>query len=178
MTNIYCARNYTCTSSMLTHTCVWEEKRGWISNEHTHSHLMKHNARVNAHTLSKRRAHTWISIEQFHFIYSRINYLISQEIKVNIIYPVKSLCVWLFSRSVCWQATLETNYHAVVAQHKTSVWMNAMCVYVYASTNLLQTLSFVVMLQILYISNSGISYLTWFVKCNDDNNDENQLDFN
>lgn len=36
---------------------------------------------------------------------------------------ISVLCVWLSSCSAWWQATLETNYHAVVAQHKTSVWI-------------------------------------------------------
>lgn len=46
---------------------------------------------------TQRTGHTQISIEQFYFIHTiRINYLISQEIKVNIIFPVKSLSFFLY----------------------------------------------------------------------------------
>lgn len=106
------ANTHTCT-----HTCT--RKKGWISNEYT---AIWWNITRRAYMDFDRA------------ILFRINYLISQEIKVNIIYPVKSLCVfWLSSCSVWWQATLETNYHVVVAQHKTSVWMNeceCSCVFV------------------------------------------------
>lgn len=111
--NIYCARNYTCKH---THMHAYMYKKKGMNFKWVHSHLMEHN--ITRAYMDFDRA-----------ILFRINYLISQEIKVNIIYPVKSLCVfWLSSCSIWWQATLETNYHAVVA-HKTSVWIQV-CVYV------------------------------------------------